>query len=111
MEEAEALRRAHTGVRLVTRIVGSRSVHFIGLLAHWAIYTALLLALVPFHDQVSTWVLCISVAAIGAWFWPVLDYFITAAVATVSVLCAVCFVSAVLAAVWLTARLAEKVQE
>ena len=95
----------------MSRVVGGRSVYFMGMIAHWAIYTGLLLALVPAPNHVATWGLCAAIAAVAACFWPVLDYFITAALATLSVLCAVCFVSAVLAVVWMAARLAESVQE
>jgi hypothetical protein len=95
----------------MSRLVGGRSIYLIGTIAHWAIYSALLLALVPFRDQPATWVLCIGLAAVGAYTWPILDYFIVAVVATVSGLCAICFVAVMLAAVWLTARLAEEAEE
>lgn len=88
-----------------------RSIYFIGALAHWAIYTALLVAIIPAPGQPATWVLCATVGGVGAWFWPVLDYALTGALAFVSILCAICVVSAVLAAVWLSCRLAEQMEQ
>lgn len=89
---------------------GSQPLYVIGAIGHWAIYTALLCALVPFPN-VAAYIVMACIAALAAAAWPIVDYFVVAVLATISVGAATLVLIAAISAAWLSARLAEKMEE
>lgn len=84
-------------------------IRLIGALAHLPIYVAAGSVVTP-HCP-AAYVALGAAATMAAYFWPVVDYAVVAALATISLTAAVCVAAAAIGAGYLAAAVVERMEE